>query len=109
MAFVIHSGFRDNKSTLIGSLELFRACFQTNPAPGSNKIGIFGMSAKSDAEREPGFRKNHRLSGKFILATFRASPALKVAEIILSETQRFNGIRVRALHPILLAIQGNSL
>ena len=52
-----------------------------------HKIGIIGISAKSDAEREPGFRQNHCVSDNGILATFGASPALEVPKRNLRETQ----------------------
>ena len=47
------------------------------------------MPAKSDAEREPGFRKERCVSGKFVLATFGAGLALEVAKRNLPETQWF--------------------
>ena len=66
-------------------------------------MALFGISAKSDAEREPGFRQNHCGSGKIVLATFRAGLALKGARTISAV------FRVRALHPILLKFQKGSL
>ena len=54
---------------------------------GSHKVGIFGRSARSDAEREPGFRKNDCVSGELLLGTFRAGFALFVAKMVLPETQ----------------------
>ena len=55
--------------------------------PASHKIGISGMSAKSDAVREPGFRQNRCVSHKFRFGSFIVGLALKVPEICLPDTQ----------------------
>ena len=54
---------------------------------GRIKVALFGISAKSDAEREPGFRQNHCVLGQILLETFRAGLVLKNSTTLFPETQ----------------------